>query len=77
MAKRLDHSMRTGDRIRAFRLAQRMTREDLARTTGIPRKSIVALENQARRPGRRSAAKLAAGLGCDVADLRPDLEEGR
>lgn len=52
--------MNDGARIRAARLAARMTQEELARRSGVRQPNIAAYESGKRAPSRRMLARLLA-----------------
>jgi XRE family transcriptional regulator, fatty acid utilization regulator len=59
-------------RLRALREAKGWSRTDLARETGINPRVIESWEQARREPGAFEIPKLAAALGCTVADLIAD-----
>jgi transcriptional regulator with XRE-family HTH domain len=56
-------------RLRALREAKGWSRTDLARAAGINARVIESWEQARREPGAFEIPKLAAALGCTVADL--------
>lgn len=58
-----------GSSLRAYRLREDLTQEDLARKSGIPQANISAMEKGRRPIGLITAKKLATILGCDYKKL--------
>ena len=46
-----------------------ITNAELARRVGVPRSTVTGWIKQTHKPNLESLVKLAAALGCDVADL--------
>ena len=55
--------------LKAYRLRQNLTQEELARRSHIPQSNISAMEKGTRPLGLKSAKKLAAILRCDYKKL--------
>lgn len=55
--------------LKAYRLRQNLTQEELAHRTNIPQSNISAMEKGARSIGLKSAKKLAAILHCNYKKL--------
>lgn len=55
--------------LKAYRLRQNLTQEELARRSHIPQSNISAMEKGSRPIGLRSAKKLAQILRCDYKKL--------
>jgi transcriptional regulator with XRE-family HTH domain len=62
---------RLGDRVRTLRRELGITQETLADRSGLHRTYIADIERGLRNPSLWSIERLAAGLGCEVADLFP------
>lgn len=54
------------NRIKEIRIAKKMTQEDLAKLSGVPRSTIAMLESSSRVPRVDVAAWLARGLGTTI-----------
>lgn len=62
-----------GDIVRAIRTAQQRVQQDVADAAGLTGPYVCLIEKQRRRPGVTVSAKLAKGLGVDVAVLSGQL----
>ena len=56
-------------RIRAYRLRDRMSQEDLAQRVGVRRETIGNLENGKYNPSLKLAMDIARVFGCTVEEL--------
>jgi putative molybdopterin biosynthesis protein len=63
-------------RLRTFRTANNLSRADLASIADVSKRTIRRVESGEGTPSASSAIKLAAALGCEVADLWPELGVG-
>ncbi len=59
-------------RLKMLREKKKMTVEELAEKTGIPRSTLFAWESMGRSPINEDLAKLAEGLGTSVRNLMPE-----
>jgi transcriptional regulator with XRE-family HTH domain len=64
-------------RLRALRLAKGWSRGDLAEASGIKLRVLESWEQARREPGAFEIPKLAAALGCTMADLIADEPKRR
>lgn len=61
--------METGEKIRALRIARKITQEQLSSLTGISVSSIKKYENGIRNPKSGQLLKISEALGIDIAEL--------
>ncbi|MCD6126177.1 MAG: helix-turn-helix transcriptional regulator [Thaumarchaeota archaeon] len=57
------------NRLREFRARYRMTQEELARSVGVTRQTIIAIENGKYLPSLKLAFKLAKAFNVKIEDL--------
>lgn len=60
-----------GNEVRAFRLAQGLTQEELARIAGMTRANVANVEAGRENPSITRPLRIAAALECTPADLLP------
>jgi putative transcriptional regulator len=65
------------NRLREFRARYRMTQEDLAKSAGVSRQTIIAIENERYLPSISLAFKLAKIFGVSIEELLTYNEEPR
>lgn len=58
----------------AARIAQGLSRTDLASRSGMSLRAIERLEDDAHTPHRATRQVIAMALGCQPSDIWPDLE---
>ena len=66
------------NKLREFRARYRMTQEELARSVGVTRQTIIAIENGKYLPSLKLAFKLAKAFNVKIEDLFEyrEFEEG-
>ena len=64
--------MDIGDRIRQIRKDKGMSQDTLSKLTGIPRMTIVRIENSQQKPRLDKLTPIAKALECDVEDFNED-----
>jgi len=64
------------NRLREFRARYRMTQEELARSVGVTRQTIIAIENGKYLPSLKLAFKLAKAFNVKIEDLFEYRESG-
>jgi len=57
------------NKLREFRARYRMTQEELARSVGVTRQTIIAIENGKYLPSLKLAFKLAKAFNVKIEDL--------
>lgn len=65
--------MTCGDRIRFFRMARKLSQEDLATQTGLPITAISKIEHGTRKVALEEAARIAEVLGVRMEALLSDV----
>ena len=66
--------IRPGRKLRIARVIADLQQDELAERAGVHQTFISLLERGKRGTTPATLAKLAEGLGCDIADLMPDGE---
>lgn len=61
-----------GERLRAARLAAKLSQPELSRRTGIDRAQLSAYENVRRQMGADNAEKIAAALAAEGVEVSPE-----
>lgn len=69
--------IRFGIRLRELRTRAKLSQEKLGAKAGIARNFVSMIENGQRNVTLDTVEKLAKGLGCRLAMLMPDAEEGQ
>ena len=72
-----DFTQRSGERLRALRIAKGMSQEQLADAAGLHRTHVSLIERNRRSIRLESLERLARALGIEPADLVPTTSKSR
>lgn len=77
MKEKSNLTVQFGEAVRTARVAAKLSQEELADRSGLDRSYVGGVERGERNPTLEVIAKVAAGLGVDLADLFAALQPPR